>query len=126
MRLNKTHSRQLQVHVYDCGKPGRSDLRVLHPAKVTLLKKNFRLGVHRVVKKSQRRHCDGYYLTSMKESHFNACFHWNPFDGKSPHSFKDFFCGCRSGVLIRDNTGFLHYQEEWKKFLFHYKSNKEV
>ncbi len=32
-----------------------------------------------------------FLLTSLKESHFNAGFHWNPLDGKSPHSFNDFF-----------------------------------
>ncbi len=30
-------------------------------------------------------------LTSLNKSHFNAVFHWNPLDGKSPHSFNDFF-----------------------------------
>ena len=31
------------------------------------------------------------HLTSLKESHFNAGFHYNPSDGKSSHSLDDFF-----------------------------------
>ncbi len=42
-------------------------------------------------------------LFLLKESHFNAGFHWNPLDGKSPHSLNDFSLRVRvkeSSILV--------------------------
>ncbi len=34
---------------------------------------------------------DKLHVDFIERSHFNAGFHWNPLDGKSPYSFDDFF-----------------------------------